>query len=359
MRKIMRLILLLLAPTLLLVSMTVALAAAPDAINLVSGNANRTIPNTLTEATSVNQVLFQQALLTGLKLEITHTTPAVTQIPVHFTATVVITPSTSLINASLALTNYLWFFGDGSDPMLVPGGPSNVSVVTHTYTETRGYSVTARVLNETGGELVSDTISISVGSPWQVYLPVVFQNFSQPGPDLICRALRFEPSNPSTEDTILLTVEMENQGGQRADGFWVDLYINPTETVTGNQRWGTICGPPADCLGGIAWSISEELDSGPIFGGATRELLSIPSDFIGPEEGFDPIHSEWDGKLPAGDHKLFAYVDSWHPSNSYGAVLESNENNNRCGPVSITVTPASSFKTNFSRPGGLPKRPKP
>jgi PKD repeat protein len=339
MRKIMRLILLLLTPTLLLVFIKVVLAGPVDSHATAKGKMEQVGQNFLVAPAPFRPVILSRTPLAQSSIYITHT-PAYVHLPVRFTA--VVSPA--------GVDSYLWDFGDGTS-----ASSGNSTSISHTYDVTGDYvvGVTSFFHGQT-----TELVTVGV-SPNQVHLPLVFQNFSPPDPDLVCQALRFEPTNPSTEDTILLTVEMENQGGQPADGFWVDLYINPTEPVTGNQRWGTICGPPADCLGGIAWAISEERNSGPIFGGETRELLSIPSNFVGPEQGFDPIHSEWDGTLPAGDHKLFAYVDSWHPSNSYGAVLESDENNNRCGPVSITVTPASSFKTNFSQPGSLPKRPKP
>lgn len=336
MRKIMRLILLLLAPTLLLVFIKVVLAGPVDSHVTARGKMNQVGQNFLVAPPPFSPVVLNRIPLALSSIEITHT-PAYVDLPVRFTA--VVSPA--------GVDSYLWDFGDGTS-----ASSGNSPSITHTYDMTGDYAV--GVTSFFHGQ-TTKVVTVGV-SPNQVHLPLVFFNFEPSDADLVCKSLEFELFDAAS---LLLTVTMENQGGRQADGFWVDLYINPTETVTGNQRWGTICGPPADCLGGIAWSISEELDSGPIFVGETRELLSIPSNLIGPKQGFDPIHSEWDGTLPAGTHELYAYVDSWHPSNSYGAVLETDESNNRCGPVSITVTPASSFKTNVSRPDGLPERPKP
>lgn len=336
MRKIIRLILLLLAPILLLVFIRVALAGPVDSHNTARGEVNWVGRNSLVAPAPFRQVVLSRAPLAQSSIHITHT-PAYVHLPVHFTA--VVSPG--------GVDSYLWDFGDGTS-----ASSGNSTSISHTYDMTGDYivGVTSFFHGQT-----TEVVTVGV-SPNQVHLPLVFLNAEPSDPDLVCKSLEFDLF---ARDSMLLTVKMENQGGRQADGFWVDLYINPTEVVTGNQRWGTICGPPADCLGGIAWSISEDFDSGPIFAGETRELLSIPSNFIGPEQGFDPIHSVWDGNLPAGTHELYAYVDSWHPSNSYGAVLESNEDNNLCGPVSITVTSASSLKTNSFRSGSLPKRPKP
>ena len=355
MRKIIRLVLSLFASTLSLVFITTVFAGSPDLTNQARENTGLSIPDALLEAASGRQTPLKQTMLAPSTLEITHTIPAFAQIPVHFTATV--TADDLLTSrrgeASLISGDFVWYFGDGSDSILVHSSTPGISVISHTYAAAMVYTVTVFGLDQSGVDVVSESISVSVAPPQHAYLPVIFQAFSPPEPDLVCQALRVQPPAPSTADIILLTVEMANQVGMAADGFWVDLYINPAEPPTANQRWGEICGLP--CLGGLAWAISNQ----PLSFGQSRALVSIPSQFH--PNGYDPFQTVWEGKLPAGEHQLYAYVDSWHPTNSFGAVLESDESlsSNRCGPVSVTVTPASLFKTNFSRPGGLPARPEP
>jgi len=49
-------------------------------------------------------------------------------------------------------------------------------------------------------------------------------------------------------------------------------------------------------------------------------------------------YSQWEGNFTSGDHTLYVYVDSWGDSEFTASSQESNENNNRLGPVTVQVT---------------------
>jgi len=163
-------------------------------------------------------------------------------------------------------------------------------------------------------------------NPPRQYLPVIMRNFT-PMPDLRVTSLTVVPSNPTAGQPVTVTVVVQNVGEAPAGPFWVDLYDNPvTPPTAANQIWNFLCpGSLEDCYG-IAWYVSDGL-------GAGRSIVLTSLDHSGDR------YSHWPGYFAdAGNHDLYAFVDSWNWGVWYGAVLERNENlDNRYGPVSIAV----------------------
>lgn len=110
--------------------------------------------------------------------------------------------------------------------------------------------------------------------PYQVHLPIILEDFTQPiePADLVC-SLSLDPATPLSGQMVFLTVQIQNKVGI-ADGFWVDLYIDPTTIPTTGHllRWQDACGP-SPCPRGIAWGIS----NAPLLPGSTRTLVTIPN----------------------------------------------------------------------------------
>ena len=59
--------------------------------------------------------------------------------------------------------------------------------------------------------------------------------------------------------------------------------------------------------------------------------MSVPS-------SYDPEQTVWPGSFAAGTRDLYLYVDSWNPGAAVGAVLESDEDNNRSSLRNLSVT---------------------
>jgi hypothetical protein len=128
------------------------------------------------------------------------------------------------------------------------------------------------------------------------------------------------PAPPSRPDLVVasmglgdsgLQVVIKNQGAEPVvDGFWVDLYINPTAAPTMvNQLWQSLG------TQGLVWGV--ESSALPLQPGASLVLT------IG-DGTFYPELSNFAGSLPAGA-PIYAQVDSWNDATSYGAVYESHE----------------------------------
>ena len=258
---------------------------------------------------------------------------------------------TSPMNATVYFTaplpagiyEYTWIFGDGD---IVKTKNTQVS---HVF-KSKGAFVVTVIASVDGVPKAVGSVTVFVDVPVkQTYIPAINYNYD-PVPDLRC-AIKADPPNPSADDTILLSVDIFNASGT-ADGFWVDLYIDPKNgKPNGNTRWGTVC-DPATCPGGIAWGISDD----PLYGGITRTLRSVPNN--NDPDGFDPLQTIWQGNQTLSQprtYQLYAYVDSWDPDNSYGAVEETNEANNVCSLL-LTVKDAKPVSNLKSKENLLPDR---
>ena len=89
-----------------------------------------------------------------------------------------------------------------------------------------------------------------------VYLPLVIKMGESPSaPDLV-GSFSLTPNQTSFNAgaAVLITAVVANQGTARADGFWVDFYINPSATPGVNVPWSSACSL-SPCYG-LAWYVS-------------------------------------------------------------------------------------------------------
>jgi PKD repeat protein len=305
-------------------------------VNLVLAGYSQASPAPGTGRTP-GSTLIQTQLISDVVL--IHSTPTSTTLPIVFTATVA---------GGAAPIFYTWSFGDGNT---LPLTRDNFRVV-HAYNATGTYTVVVTVVDNALSTF-SQTISVTIEEAQRVYLPQLLQG-SSPPLDLACESLSLDPPIPVAGQTVIITAKIKNQGEGAADGFWVDLYINPTTVPTTGHLlpWQNACGGPSSCPTGIAWSVSNTA----LAVGLSRSLLSVPAPFH--PDGFSPAASQWSGSLHAGNYNLYAYVDSIdNPvlANTDGAVKEVNEFNNRCDLLGLTI--AGTLEPAELRSNSLPARP--
>ena len=243
---------------------------------------------------------------------------------------------------------------------------SSISRLSHTFMTAGVHTVTVWVID--GLHVVSDTKVLTVANaPYQVYLPIIMNGFTL-YPDLVCTGLSFNPPDPEPGETFLITVDMKNQGQAQADGFWVDLYINPTRVPAAGDlfAWQRACvpdgtsndDPETNCPLGVAWGISNN----PLRPGIKRSLVSVSK--LEHPNGYDPEYTQWTGSLEAGSYTFYAYVDSINrtevETTTYGAIWEKDagERNNRCGPRTLTI-PAKAGKTDSMQSNSIPTHSSP
>jgi hypothetical protein len=171
-----------------------------------------------------------------------------------------------------------------------------------------------------------------------LYLPILLSNYAQPQPDLVPLDLSVTPSEPIAGQAAEITLVLQNQGTATAVGgdegkLWIDFYVDPISPPEANQLWESLCsGPLIDCQGG-AWSIGSV---------APGEVITLTS------SEFDPEFSRWeDSFAQAGEHTLYVYVDTWEDPEPVGTVSESNEDNNRFGPLLVTVWESNQTRVNL------------
>ena len=162
------------------------------------------------------------------------------------------------------------------------------------------------------------------------YLPIIVKEYTT-APDLVITELRASGSS--------ITVTLKNQGNTAVtDSFWVDVYFNPDQPPGLNQPWDSLA--PA----GATWGVT---------GGIPADgLLTLT---VG-DTYYVPQYSS--ASFPVGV-PVYGYVDSVNYDTGFGAVRESDEGNNRIGPVvsatdNETVTVGSRDDEPIS--AGLPGR---
>jgi len=152
------------------------------------------------------------------------------------------------------------------------------------------------------------------GPSW-VYLPIIMRKLDT-RPDLVVTAITVDADDPNG-----LQVTIANLGLSAVHtSFWMDLYLDPSSPPNVNQSWPELCD-----LYGATWQID-------YLGAGESLTLNIGDQFYDAEYSQWPTHT-----YPAGEHALWVYVDSWGPPNSWAAVYEANENNNRAGPATFTA----------------------
>ena len=282
-------------------------------------------------------------------LAITHSTPVNIDEPVYFTGTV--TGGTEPIF-------FQWNFGDSTAP--VNPTPPISRTITHTYDLAGMYTVTLNATNFSMSPLATASIQLTIPpapapEPSEIFLPTLFKLHTLPEPDLIC-TYALDPPTAGMGDQALITVQITNKGGLKADGFWVDAYFNPTNPPSQNnlRRWQDACGGFNSCTTGIAWGIGDA----PIAPGSNRILVSINDDEDPNTNGYDPDYTKWTGYLPTSPDKIFIYVDSINNNDGLndGAVSESNEGNNLCKKVDEIEMTANDIIVNQHGRSNLPAR---
>lgn len=339
-KKVLRLVSVCLISGLMLIFINVALAESPLAKNRASGYDGQSRFNRWAGSIPDKYPLLEDGPSTGIT--ITHSEPTYTNFRIYFTAT---------IAGGSPPIYYKWSFGDGAVSSLDPQ-----PVASHPYTSTGTYAVIVTAI-DSDLNIVSGSTSITVeNAPYSIYLPQVWRDFALPvePSDLACD-LSIDPPDPSPDETFVINVNLKNLQGGSADGFWVDLYINPSKLPNKNDLfpWPDACTSP-DCPGGIAWRISEN----ELRAGITRTHLSVPNNYH--PNGFDPDYSIWTGSLKAGTYKLYAYADSIdNPAleDVYGAVPETNEDNNSC-ELNLVI-PANNARIDQTPSNALPVRSRP
>jgi uncharacterized repeat protein (TIGR01451 family) len=161
----------------------------------------------------------------------------------------------------------------------------------------------------------TDTHSLTLGpSTSFVYLPIILGGGQLYGlPDLVVDNLI------ATNDAVTVTITNDSDTTV-TDSFWVDVYFNPSTTPDLNQTWDTIASY------GVVWGVTTFIPAG---GSLT---LTTGGDYYFPEYS-SPT------PLPVGAN-VYALVDSVDYNTDYGAVRESNEDNNLFGPVTSTASVA-------------------
>ncbi|MFP4438821.1 MAG: Ig-like domain-containing protein [Chloroflexaceae bacterium] len=162
-----------------------------------------------------------------------------------------------------------------------------------------------------------------------LYLPLIVSTpVTEPAePDLVVTSVRLDPDKTSftTGEPVTVVAVIENRGTADAGAFWVDLSLNPdTPPVDAGHIWNWHCAL-SPCYG-VAWYVDAGLAAG--------EQITLTST----EDSFAPVYTRWPGYFAPGTTDLYVYVDSWHPDNQAGAVLERDETNNRAELHGLSVT---------------------
>jgi PKD repeat protein len=126
---------------------------------------------------------------------ISNVTVAPAGMPIDFNGT------TSTDN--VAVVQWVWDFGDGSAKV---SGNASVADVNHTYAAEGTYNVT---LNVTDGLFFNETTVKITVTP-----PLIFA-------DINTTSLRFSKTDPTTDDTVTISVKITNQGQKSAENFTV------------------------------------------------------------------------------------------------------------------------------------------
>jgi PKD repeat protein len=202
------------------------------------------------------------------------------------------------------------------------------------------------------GQSASDLVEVRVrddrpqAPSYKLMLPMVFGQGggtrpSEPPPteapaDLVISQFEVSPSAPGAGQPAVVTVRVTNQGSQATGPFWVDLYINPNRAPTAAGRpWELTC--TLNPCYGVAWLVQGGLQPG-----QSIVLTSTPDSYFAD-------NTIWPGSFAPGSSTLYVYADSWNETNPVGAVVESNEGNNRA-QLQIAATASVPAQTSAETP---------
>ncbi len=216
----------------------------------------------------------------------------------------------------------------------------NITATLAISTATMTNTATVTSLNGLGdsdsGNNSATDISSSTSTSGGIYLPIICKagclNLTVTGSDLIIVPGSLVASSSA------ITLQIQNSGNTATSGdFWVDVYFNPSQTPTLNKTWQSIASY------GAAWGVTQSLAAGEVVtltvGGTYYNASKSSSSFL-------------------SGANVYGYVDSVNYATTYGAVQESNENNNLSGPVTSTAGGAGPIVVGGGSVSGgsLPKR---
>ncbi len=179
------------------------------------------------------------------------------------------------------------------------------------------------------------TIRVREAGPTVINLPIVMRPEPTVTPPPVKKAdlvatVSLSPNKKTFKagEAVVISVRVTNQGETATTSrFWVDLYINPKTLPTAStvpMLWEKNCGIQP-CFG-IAWAVNRTLQPG-----ESVTLTSQPGNYAS-------AYTRWPGWFASGTRNVYAYVDSWNPNVTTGAVLEENESNNRGDLTGLSVT---------------------
>jgi hypothetical protein len=177
-----------------------------------------------------------------------------------------------------------------------------------------------------------------------LYLPLLTHSAM---PDLVGSiALSPDARVFAAGDPVRISVTITNTGAAPSAAAWADLYINPaTPPSAPNSPWYKTCG--LDPCTGIVWRIPA------LAPGAQVTLTSTPASYAAG-------YTIWPGFFVAGTTDIYLFVDSYNAGTTTGAVLESNEQNNRAAIHGLSVTGTVPGWAGIPRPArSIPARPRP
>jgi uncharacterized repeat protein (TIGR01451 family) len=175
---------------------------------------------------------------------------------------------------------------------------------------------------QAGDPYGEDNEDSAVNTVLSIFLPLVSSaGVTADGPDLVVQQITAGPSD--------VQVVVKNQGNAPViNGFYVDAYIDPSSPPsTVNQTW------PDLCAEGLVWAVTPS--ALPLQPGQSI-VLSVGGPY------YSEVYSRIEWPLALGT-PVYAQVDSYSPTTTYGAVLESHEiaggaYNNIRGPVYTSAT---------------------
>lgn len=346
---------------------TIAVTTDPNArgviVNPATATASEFDPNLLDNSGVQTTTIFAQAELAISK----QVTPSSVYVNNFLTYTLVLTNNGPTAAAQARFTDALpsgatfysliaspdWFC---SAPVV--GASGNVICYAPTFTNglVSTFTLVVRAPNTAGTAINVATISSDDPDPnltnntamvntevslYAAYLPLILKPLP-PQPDLVGS---FSLTPPTTVFTagqpVTITVIVTNQGGVFATPFWVDFYINPSTPPTGpNVPWNEVCALNP-CFG-LAWYVA-----GGLAPGQRITLTSVAS-------SYETAYSNWRGWFANGSSDLYVFVDSWNRPVGTGAVVESNETNNRAELHGLSVTGPN---PPYPRNSDIPPRP--